>query len=56
MKNFVEAMNYHGKGFQYFLKKIVPKKSDAKLKADVFFGPDIRDLIKDKKFYQQRNR
>ena len=50
MKNFVKAMDHHGKGFQYLLEKFGPKKSGAKLKADVFVGLDIRDLIKDEKF------
>ena len=55
MKNFVKAMDHHGKGFQYLLEKFGPKKSGAKLKADVFVGLDIRDLIKDEKFDQHIN-
>ena len=50
MKNFVKAMDHHGKGFQYFWKKFANKKSDAKLKAGVFVGPNIRDLMKDEQF------
>ena len=43
IKNFVKAMDRYGKYFQYLLEKFGPKKSDAKLKADVFYGSDIRD-------------
>ena len=52
MKNFVKAMDHHGKGFKYLLKKFGFKKSDAKLKAGVFVGPD---LIKDEKIDQHMN-
>ena len=55
MKSVVKAMDYHGKGFQYLLEKFGPKKSDFKLKSGVFVGPDIKDLIKDKKFNQNMN-
>ena len=32
------------------LENFVNKKSDAKVRASVFVGPDIRDLMKDEKF------
>ena len=48
-------MNHYGKGFQYLSKKFANKKSDAKLKAGVFVGPDIRDLKKDEKFDHHLN-
>ena len=54
MKNFVEAMDHHGKGFQYLSEKFA-KKSDAKLKAGVFVTPDIRDLMKDENFDHHLN-
>jgi len=37
MKNFVTAMNKHGKGFEY-LKEKFPKLSDGKQKAGIFIG------------------
>ena len=55
MKNFVKAMDQHGKGLQYLFEKFGSKKSDAKLKAGVFVGPDIRNLMKDEKFDQCLN-
>ena len=50
VKNILKAMDHHGKGFQHLLEKFANEKSDAKLKAGVFVGPDIRDLMKDEKF------
>ena len=50
MKKIFKAMDHHGKGFQYLLKKFANEKNDAKLIAGVFVGPDIRDLMKDEKF------
>ena len=50
MKNFVKAMDHHGKGFPYLSEKFANNKSDAKLKVGVFAGPGIRDLKKDEKF------
>ena len=55
MKNSVKAMDHHEKGFQYFLEKFGPKKSDAKLKPGVFVGPDSRDLMKYEKYDQHIN-
>ena len=37
------------------MQKIFSKKNNAKLKADVFVGPDIRDLMKDEKFDHRLN-
>ena len=47
---FCQSDGHHGKGFQYLLEKFTNEKSDAKLKAGVFVGPDIRDLMRDEKF------
>ena len=55
MKNFVKAMDQQGEGFQFLLKKFSSKKSDAKIKAGVFVGPDIRNLMKDETFEQHLN-
>ncbi|GFG34989.1 hypothetical protein Cfor_01094 [Coptotermes formosanus] len=49
MKNFVKAMNKHGKGFEC-LKNKCPKLGDAKLKEGIFSGPQIRGIFNDDLF------
>ena len=49
MKNFVRALNKEGEGFKYISQKF-SAVSEAKLKAGVFVGPDIRALLRDEKF------
>ena len=49
MKQFVRALNMNGNCFKYIKRKF-PKKSDAKLEAGVFDGPEIRRLIRDGNF------
>ena len=49
MKNFVKAMKHDNPGFQYLRSKFAAV-SDAKVKAGVFTGPQIRDVIKDVQF------
>lgn len=49
MKNFVRGLDTKGRGFKY-LQKIFPNLSDAKVKAGVFDGPQIRKVLKDKDF------
>jgi len=44
MKNIVKAKNKRGKGSGYLREKF-PKLSDAKLKADISVGPQIRVII-----------
>lgn len=51
MKNFVKALDKDGDALKY-LKQIFPKLSDAKLKEGIFVGPQIRKILKDKKFHQ----
>jgi hypothetical protein len=46
MKNFVRAINKHGKGFEYLRDKF-PKLSVVKLKEGIFTGPQIHRIIKD---------
>ena len=48
-KNFVKAMDSTGNGILYLRQKF-PSKSEAKVKAGVFIGPEIRKLIGGKKF------
>ena len=50
IKNFVKAMAYDSDGFKHLKEKFVAKKTDAKLKAGIFVGPEIRELICDKEF------
>jgi hypothetical protein len=46
MKNFVKAMNEHGKNFEYLREKF-SKPSDSQLKDSIFIGPQIREIIND---------
>lgn len=54
MKNFVKALNKSNPSFE-FLKTKFPALSDAKLKAGVFNGPQIRELMKDSGFDETLN-
>jgi hypothetical protein len=49
MKQFVNALHREGEAFKYLVQKCT-HISDAKLKAGVFVGPDIRELMKDDEF------
>ena len=49
MKNFVKAMDREGKGFTFPQQKF-PRVSLEKLKAGIFDGPQIRELMKDSTF------
>ena len=49
MKNFVKALVKDGQSFP-FLQIKFPYVSDAKLRAGVFDGPQIRELMKDSSF------
>ena len=49
IKQFVKAMDKNGTGIK-FLQSKFPKISEAKLKAGIFVGPQIRELLKDKQF------
>ena len=49
MKNFVKALNKDGQSFR-FLQTKFPYVSDAKLRAGVFDGPQIRERMKDSSF------
>ena len=55
MKNFVKALDHHGRGFQYLSENFANEKRDVKLKAGVFVGPNIKDLMKDEKFDHDLN-
>ncbi|GBN94057.1 hypothetical protein AVEN_33293-1 [Araneus ventricosus] len=48
-KQFVKALPKEGECFKYFCDQF-PGLSEAKLKEDVFVGPDIRKMIKDENF------
>ena len=49
MKNFVKVINKESPAFA-FIKHTLPQVSDAKLKAGIFDGPQIRSLMKDENF------
>ena len=54
MKNFVKALNKENRSFK-FLQTKFPAVSDAKLRAGVFNGPQIRELMKDSRFDETLN-
>ena len=56
MKNLVMAMNCSGNAFQYLKQKYEGLKTEAKLKAGIFVGPEIRELIGDTAFREKMNR
>ena len=49
MKNFVKATDREGRGFT-FLQQKFPWISLEKLKAGIFYGPQIQELMKDSMF------
>lgn len=50
IKNFVKAMDQTSDAFRHLKTKFGADQSDAKLKAGIFNGPQIRELIKDEAF------
>jgi hypothetical protein len=56
MKNFVVAMDHNGSGFQYLKDKFGKIKTDAKLKAGIFVGPEIREIMRDDAFRSKLNK
>jgi len=54
MKNFVKGTDKTGHGFKYMRYKF-PNVSDAKIKEDMFIGPQIRELMQDKQFDEDLN-
>jgi hypothetical protein len=55
MKNFVKALKKEGRATA-FLKRKFPRVSEAKLKAGVFDGPQIRELMQDAQFDKSLDR
>ena len=50
MKNFVKAMaKQNSNGFEFLCKKF-PKLSQAKMKEEIFVGPQIRKVCEDLEF------
>ena len=41
MKSFVRAMDHQGSGFKYLQEKFGSYKTEAKLTAGIFIGPEI---------------
>ena len=50
----MKGMDKTGRGFQYVRNKF-PNVSDAKIKEDIFIGPQIRELMQDKQFDEDLN-
>ena len=55
MKNFVKAMDQEGDGFKFLKDFFGAHKSDAKLKAGIFVGPEIRKLMLNEEFDSRLN-
>jgi len=55
MKYFVKAMDRDGDGFKFLKDFFAADKSDAKLKARVFVGPEIRKLMLNEEFDSRLN-
>ena len=54
MKNFVKALHKNGAAFQH-LSTVFSGLSAAKLKEDIFVGPQIREVLKDTDFEELLN-
>jgi len=54
MKQFVKALDKNGSCFAY-IGKTMPQLSNEKIKAGIFDGPQIRQLIKDPDFINSMN-
>ena len=55
MKCFVRTMDHQGSRFKYLKEKFGSYKSDAKLTAGIFIGPEIRKPFADKNFPKHLN-
>ena len=55
MKNFMKELDHDGDGFQYLREKFGAEKTDAKLKAGIFVGPQIWELMCDPEFKNKLN-
>ena len=55
MKNFVKAMDRDGDGFKFLKDFLGAEKTDAKFKAGVFVGPEIRKLMQNEEFGARLN-
>ena len=54
VNNFVKGMDKTGLGFEYVRNKF-PDVNDAKIREDVFIGPQIRELMQDIQFDEDPN-
>ena len=55
MKNFVKPMDQESNSFKFLKDFFGAHKSDAKLKAGIFVGPEIRKLMLNEEFDSQLN-
>jgi len=51
---FVKGMDKTGRGLEYMRNKF-PNVSDAKIKEGIFIGPENRELMQGKQFYEDLN-
>jgi hypothetical protein len=49
MKIFLKSVDKTGRGFEY-VRNTVPNVSDAKIKAGIFIGPQIKKMMQNKRF------
>ena len=54
MKQYTKALDFEGSCFRY-LCQVFPGLSMEKLKAGIFDGPQIRQLIRDPEFEESMN-
>ena len=54
MKNYAKGMDNTGRGFEYVRNKF-PNVNNANIKDGIFIGPQIRELMQDKQFDEDRN-
>ena len=55
IKSFVKAMDQEGDGFKFLKDFFEAHKSDAKLKAGIFVGPEITKLMLSEEFDSRLN-
>jgi hypothetical protein len=54
IKNFVKCMDKTGHGLEYVRNKF-PNVSGAKIKADIFLGPQMREVMQGKQLDEDLN-
>ena len=52
LKNFVKVLSPEGEAFQYLKEKFGAVLTGAKIRAGVFIGPQIREVVHESNFWQ----